>query len=269
MSSLRLLAALVLLETILQIEVVSSLPMPGYVNKTSDDCIFSSRWASCCDIQLNITGTGTNATNLTNGVYSLDHYGPFSTTYGYCDLETDGGGWLVIFRRQGSFNFQQRLQKYEDGFGTLEEGHTFWYGLKALSHLTNRSVWELRVDLVNPDSKVHAHYTNFSIGDTSEGYKLTLGPHVEDKSTASDSLQQYNGNMFYAWDNDGPEVDDDCADLAGGGWWYTSGECGGQRGGILTAAHEHLKGWYSEETEEKIVYDLIEMKIRQTNCFTK
>lgn len=266
MSSLRLLTTLVLLETVFQIQVASSLPMPAYVNRTTDDCIFSSKWASCCDIQHNVTGIGTN---LTNGVYSLDHYGPFSTTYGYCDLETDGGGWLVIFRRKGSFNFHRKLQKYEDGFGVLEENRTFWYGLKALSHLTNRSVWELRVDLVNPDSQVHAHYTNFSIGDTSEGYRLTVGPQVEEKSTASDSLQQYSGNMFYTWDNDGPERHDDCADKAKGGWWYTSGECGGQRGGILTATDPNLKGWYSDETGEKTVYNLIEMKIRQTNCLAK
>lgn len=270
MPSSRLLTALVLLVTVLQVKVVNSVPLPNYANRTTDDCIVfpSSKWASCCDIQCNITA-GANVTNLTSGVFSLDHYGPFSTTYGYCDLETDGGGWLVIFRRQGSFNFQRTLKNYEDGFGSLEANNTFWYGLKALSHLTNRSVWELRVDLVNPDSKVHAHYANFSIGDTSEGYKLTLGPHVEDRSTASDSLHQYNGNMFYTWDNDGPNVNDDCADSAGGGWWYTADECGGQRGGILTASHDHLKGWYSEELEEKIVYNLMEIKIRQTDCFAK
>ena len=251
---------------------ISPPPPPSYVeearNTTSLDCpqFLTNRWASCCDIQRNMTDTsGNSTTNITSGVYSLDHYGPFSATYGYCDLQTDGGGWLVIFRRQGLFDFSRGLQQYEDGFGSLEEGNSFWYGLKALGHLTNRSIWELRVDLSTEDSKVHAHYTSFSIGDTSQGYQLTLGPYLEDKSTASDSLQEYNGNMFYTEDNDGPEQNSQCSRNAGGGWWYTSGQCGGLRGGVLTARHENLRGWYNSKVGV-ILYEKVELKIRQTTC---
>lgn len=262
--------------------------------KNESECtyFFTDGWASCCEIQLNMTKintttnetvdttTETNATTTTNttttkttttvtsGVYKLDHYGPFSATYGYCDLEVDGGGWLVIFRNINGTDFQRGLKDYEDGFGSLEEGNSFWYGLKVLSHLANRGVWELRIDLINSKQEephtVHAHYTNFSIGDRSEGYKLQLGPYVEDKSSASDSLHEFNGNMFYTVDNDGP-MSTGCAEPAGGGWWYTK-HCGGQRGGILTAKHNHLRGWYSLSEEETIAYERTEMKIRQVTC---
>ena len=266
MTGTGLLIALALVQTVLQLTMVSSAPV--LTNRTaSDDCFVfpSSKWATCCDIQRNMSASGSN---ITSGVYSLDHFGPFSTTQGYCDLETEGGGWLVVFRRQNQYNFRQTLKTYEDGFGKLEEGNTFWYGLKALSHLTNRSIWEMRVDLANSDHKAHALYANFSIGDPSEGYKLKLGPFVEDKSTASDSLREYNGNMFYTWDSDGPDSNS-CAHSAGGGWWYTTGECGGQRGGILTAAHAHLAGWYSESAEQKVIYNHIEIKLRQKDCLGK
>ena len=223
----------------------------------------------------------TNATNATNAttdattdaaidasdVYALGHYGPFSATYGYCDLKTDGGGWLVIFRRESELNFHRLLKEYEDGFGELEAGKSFWYGLKSLNHITNRDIWELRVDLVlNEDDKegVHAHYTNISVGDASEGYVLRLGAYVPEKSTASDSLKNFNGKMFYTEDND---TEEDCAKISEAGWWY-SDSCGGQRGGILTSGYNHLRGWYSEPDSKAVAYAHTEMKIRQVSCST-
>ena len=210
----------------------------------------------------NNTMTDNTTTNITSGVYNLDHYGPFSATYGYCDMETVGGGWLVIFRRVGQFDFQKELQEYEDGFGELEAGKTFWYGLKALNHITNRDTWELRVDLINDNKRVHVHYASISIGDTSEGYRLQLGPLVGTKSTAGDSLREYSGQMFLTINHNG---DARCPQLGGGGWWYTA-DCGGTNGGILTAKHSHLYGWYDEEESKVIPYKHIEMKIRQTSC---
>ena len=210
--------------------------------------------------------TTNNAMNMTipSGVYNLDHYGPFSATYGYCDMETDGGGWLVIFRREGEFDFQKGIQEYEDGFGELKEGKSFWYGLKALNHITNRDIWELRVDLINDDEQLHAHYASILIGDTSEGYILQLGPHVADKSTTSDNLRQFSGMMFITEDNDGDSDGDiRCPQTGGGGWWYLS-NCGGH--GILTAAHPHLQGWYDEDEGTINSYTRTEMKIRQRSC---
>ena len=201
-----------------------------------------------------------------SGVYNLGHYGPFSATYGYCDLSTDGGGWLVIFRRNSDcdIEFNRSLKEYEDGFGKLEDGKSFWYGLKAVSHITNRDIWELRVDLFSSNGeKIHAHYTNVSIGDARQGYILQLGPYVAEKSTASNSLQIFNQEMFYTEDNDTPTG---CASTNGAGWWFSQNSCGGTRGGILTSEYKHLQGWYSETKERAINYAHTEMKIRQVEC---
>ena len=292
MSSCRITVALVVvLAVALQTLLVSC--APAYVrearNATNDpDCPLLA-WESCCDLQRSMiekaaaaassdnstetTGanstetTGVNSTTNTttshqSGQYALGHYGPFSTTYGYCDLETDGGGWLVIFRRERTLDFQRNITQYEDGFGELEPGKSFWYGLKSLNHITSRDVWELRVDLIQDSERVHALYTNVSIGDTSEGYVLRLGPYIADKSSASDSLREFNGKMFFTKDQDSRT---NCARQSGGGWWFDT-NCGGARGGILTSSHGHLSGWYSEDAGRAVTYKLTEVKIRQVNC---
>jgi ficolin len=259
---------------------------PAYVrearNATNNpDCPLLA-WESCCDLQRSMIEkaaaaaassdnatetTGVNSTaNATtsyhSGKYTLGHYGPFSATYGYCDLETDGGGWLVIFRREGRLDFRRNLTEYEDGFGELEPGNSFWYGLKSLNHITSRDVWELRVDHIQDSERIHALYTNVSIGDTSEGYVLRLGPYIADKSSASDSLREFNGKMFFTKDQDSRK---NCARQSGGGWWFDT-NCGGARGGILTSSHGHLSGWYSEDAGRAVTYKLTEVKIRQVNC---
>ena len=294
-------AALVATVVALQAAAVRSAPayVREARNATNDPDCPRLTWESCCDIQRNMTenvsitvvttsignssdaggnssdaggnSTGTNTTTNTtttttitaypSGRYTLGHYGPFSATYGYCDLETDGGGWLVIFRRESELKFDRNLKEYEDGFGELEPGKSFWYGLKSLTHITNRDMWELRVDLIDGSDRVHAYYSNVSVGDASEGYALRLGPYMPEKSTASDSLHDFNGNMFFAKDNDLGK----CAWQIGGGWWFGT-NCGGVQGGILTSSHEHLHGWYSKSAQMTKNYARTEMKIRQVNC---
>ena len=67
----------------------------------------------------------------------------------YCDMETDGGGWIVIQRRLpgGTENFTRNWQDYENGFGDLSG--EFWLGLRNLHCLTVREEVELRIDMTN------------------------------------------------------------------------------------------------------------------------
>jgi len=49
-------------------------------------------------------------------------------------------GWLF----DGSENFKRFWWEYEMGFGILTG--EFWYGLRAISCLTNQGQWQLRID---------------------------------------------------------------------------------------------------------------------------
>ena len=100
----------------------------------------------------------------------------------YCDTINEGGGWLVVQRRQdGSVDFNRTWVEYEDGFGELTG--EFWYGLRALHCLTGQGGWEMRMDLMLDDgTKVFLHYEQFKVASAKDKYKLTVGGFHGDQS---------------------------------------------------------------------------------------
>ena len=66
-----------------------------------------------------------------------------SKVHARCDMDTDGGKWLVIQRRiNGSVNFFRNWTDYVHGFGDLEG--EFWYGLERIHCLITRKDVEVR-----------------------------------------------------------------------------------------------------------------------------
>ena len=98
------------------------------------------------------------------------------TVAGYCDMITDHGGWIVIQRNKKNslVNFNKNWVGYEKGFGNLTT--EFWYGLEEIHCLTQRGQWEMRVDYQKNDKTwSFLHYNQFSVGNASEEYPLTVG----------------------------------------------------------------------------------------------
>ena len=105
---------------------------------------------NCCDL------TGYPYSKPPSAVYQMKscivpcEVSSFTTvlvnTTGYCDMTTDGGGWIVIQRNKKNslVNFNKNWTDYETGFGSLKT--EFWYGLSAIHCLTQRGQWEMRVD---------------------------------------------------------------------------------------------------------------------------
>ena len=57
----------------------------------------------------------------------------------FCNMEENGGGWLVFQRRfDGSESFERTWEEYKHGFGDVENEH--WLGNKWLNLLTNSEV---------------------------------------------------------------------------------------------------------------------------------
>ena len=125
-----------------------------------------------------------------------------TTTAVYCDMTTDGGGWIVIQRnkKDSSVNFNRNWVDYEKGFGNLTT--EFWYGLAAMHCLTQRGQWEMRLDYqFNNRSWIYIHYNQFYIGGANANYKLTVGGFA---GIGIDDFT-YSNNMYFST----PDKDND------------------------------------------------------------
>ena len=142
---------------------------------------------------------------------------------GYCDAVTDGGGWLVVQRRQdGSVDFNRGWVEYEEGFGSLTGD--LWYGLRPLHYLTNQEQWKLRIDFTFTNgTKSYLSYNKFAVGPANSQYRLSISGFTgiyDDPFT----IHNLNGMKFTAKDRDNDKHIGNCAvdyhDGNSGGWWY-------------------------------------------------
>ena len=107
-------------------------------------------------------------------------------------------------------------------FATLGFGEVFgnvWLGLENIYQLTKGGNVTLRIDLKRSDGEVgHALYTNFSITDEADAYRLNYGSYSG--TVGSDSLEFSKGWRFSTADRDNDEASFNCALSWNGGWWH-------------------------------------------------
>ena len=134
----------------------------------------------------------------------------------YCQMGTDEQ-WIVFQRRQdGSVNFDRSWVDYVNGFGELEGEH--WLGLEKTYCLAKGGA-KLRIDLEDFENETrYAVYSNFSLSDASDYYRLSVSGYSGDAGDHPTGLESYhNGQQFSTYDV-GPWVS--CAQLNSGGWWF-------------------------------------------------
>ncbi|XP_071789732.1 ficolin-2-like [Asterias amurensis] len=156
----------------------------------------------------------------------------------YCDMETDGGGWIVIQRRQdGSVDFYRDWADYRVGFGSLSG--EFWLGNDNLRNLTeyDEGTWQIRLDMTDWNfTDSWFEYGEFRV--TGDQYQLYVGSY-NTESTAGNVFDEmykgdrhsHNGMLFTTKDTDndrrtqsdviyGNELN--CGISFRGGWWYNN-----------------------------------------------
>ena len=160
----------------------------------------------------------------------------------YCDMDTDGGPWMVIQRKlDGSVNFFRSWADYAAGFGHIDAEH--WLGLNKMHCLTTRRpTASLRVDMGDFDGNTkYALYQFFNVDKPSNLYRLSVGGY---SGTAGDSLSYHNRMAFSTKDEDNDEDTSTCASSQtgwpgghgfSGGWWYKV--CNNMEGAGLNGAY--------------------------------
>ncbi|XP_077970112.1 fibrinogen-like protein 1 [Styela clava] len=160
--------------------------------------------------------------NETGGVFEINTIKLEHRLRVYCDVETDGGKWMVFQRRSnGMLDFASYNWKdYVEGFGNPKS--EYWMGLEKLHRLTSDGDFELRIDLEDWEgNKRYAKYSSFSIGSASTKYQLNVGGY---SGNAGDSLDYHNAMKFTTRDQDNDEKSGgNCAsEYNSGGWWFYS-----------------------------------------------
>ncbi|XP_040500552.1 tenascin-X [Ursus maritimus] len=175
----------------------------------------------------------------------------------FCDMETDGGGWLVFQRRMdGQTDFWRDWEDYAHGFGNISG--EFWLGNEALHSLTAAGDYSLRVDLRAGDEAVFAQYDSFRVDSAAEYYRLHLAGY---HGTAGDSMSYHSGSVFSARDRDPNNLLISCAVSYRGAWWYKNCHYANLNGLYgSTVDHQGVSWYYWKGFEFSVPFT--EMKLR-------
>uniref|UniRef100_A0A673LIT8 Tenascin-like n=1 Tax=Sinocyclocheilus rhinocerous TaxID=307959 RepID=A0A673LIT8_9TELE len=197
----------------------------------------------------------------TSGLYTIylrgDENQPLQV---YCDMTTDGGGWIVFVRRQsGKVEFFRNWKNYTAGFGDLND--EFWLGLSSLHKITSSGQYELRVDLRDKGESAYAQYDKFSVSEPRSRYKVHVGGY---SGTAGDSMTYHHGRPFSTYDNDHDIAVTNCALSYKGAFWYKNCHRVNIMGRYGDNSHSKGVNWFHWKGHEHSI-EFAEMKFRPTN----
>ncbi|XP_035766241.1 tenascin-like isoform X1 [Neolamprologus brichardi] len=197
----------------------------------------------------------------TSGLYTIYIGGEESQPIQvYCDMTTDGGGWLVFLRRQnGKLEFFRNWKNYTAGFGNMND--EFWLGLSNLHKITSSGHYELRVDLRDNGETAYAQYDKFTIAEPRTRYKVYIGTY---SGTAGDSMTYHQGRPFSTYDNDNDIAVTNCALSYKGAFWYKNCHRVNLMGKYGDKSHSKGINWFHWKGHEHSI-QFAEMKIRPAN----
>ncbi|KAM9326293.1 tenascin [Gastrophryne carolinensis] len=193
-----------------------------------------------------------------SGIYTIYANGDQSKPMEvYCDMQVDGGGWIVFLRRSdGSEDFYRNWRTYAAGFGN--PSNEFFMGLEDLHKITSQGQYELRVDLRDQGETAYAIYDKFSVGDSKSRYRLKVDGY---SGTAGDSMTYHNGRPFSTFDKDNDSAITNCALSYKGAFWYKNCHRVNLMGRYGDNSHSQGVNWFHWKGHEYSI-QFAEMKVR-------
>nr|XP_036851856.1 angiopoietin-2 isoform X5 [Manis javanica] len=158
----------------------------------------------------------------TNGIYTLTFPNSTEEIKAYCDMETGGGGWTIIQRREdGSVDFQRTWKEYKVGFGN--PSGEYWLGNEFVSQVTNKQRYVLKIHLKDWEgNEAYSLYEHFYLSSEELNYRIHLKGLAGTAGKISSISQP--GNDFSTKDADNDKCICKCSQMLTGGWWFDA--CG-------------------------------------------
>ena len=156
-----------------------------------------------------------------DGVYYIGFSG--SPRKVFCDMTTEGGGWIVMQKRlDGSVDFYRNWDNYANGFGDVYG--EYWLGNEFVHQYTNAHPTEMIGEATDFDGvRVATKLKNFKVSDSSSEYTLQYTTCIvlsgDVRLCTVDWLDSKN-RKFGTFDMDNDyAVDGNCVVIFGGAWW--------------------------------------------------
>ncbi|KAK5919081.1 hypothetical protein CgunFtcFv8_023006 [Champsocephalus gunnari] len=154
-----------------------------------------------------------------SGLYVIKPTGaePFMA---FCDMSKDHGATVIQRRNDGSVNFDQIWEKYENGFGDFQG--EFWLGLRKIHSLAAQGNSVLHIELEDWKQDRRIIEYRFNLNGPESNYTIHL-THLSGE--VPDPMSNHSGMMFSTKDRDNDNLQGfNCAQDYTGGWWYNA--CG-------------------------------------------
>ncbi|XP_066910643.1 microfibril-associated glycoprotein 4-like [Clytia hemisphaerica] len=162
-----------------------------------------------------------------DGVYDIKFNGNRKRVF--CDMTTDGGGWIVMQKRlDGSVDFHRVWDDYRIGFGDVDGEH--WLGNEFIHQYTTHFTTTLRVQASAFDGDVAVVWLKkFNLADESMKYRFDFetGSCQQEFLPTKDLCADWQAQRlikFSTHNQDNDEYGGSCAAILRTGWWVKA--CG-------------------------------------------
>ncbi|RXN27684.1 angiopoietin-related 3-like protein [Labeo rohita] len=180
----------------------------GYLPYFTSDGSFSSDLPEDC-------GDVFSRGQKSSGLYAIKPHEsqPFLVN---CEFTEEGVFTVIQRRHDGSVDFDQSWEKYEDGFGDFSS--EFWLGLKKIYAVARKGHSLLHFQIEDWRREMHFMLYQYILEDAASNYTI----HVKLQSAESSSaVDEHTGFRFSTKDHNDGNHDSNCAQDYTGGWWFS------------------------------------------------
>lgn len=167
------------------------------------------------------------AGKTTSGIYNI-HVNK-KTLQVYCNMEVDGGGWVVFQRRfDGNLDFYRNWADYKNGFGNKSGEH--WLGNEYIHLLTNTGQpHDILITGVSYSGEIQmSKYGDFYLENEANNYviqytsdRMNVPGYSMDFFGTPGGYGYSLGMAFSTYDRDNDKVSHSCTlENQVSGWWY-------------------------------------------------